>query len=317
VALRSEGFRHGLFVLGFALFACAWSCASQARAQQVALDASACSELPESELRALLTLELHTRLLDPHDSEPPDSEHVDVRCAGDAAELARMSTGAKRTLSFAGVAPPLRARVLALAIAELLRPDDKPAGPEAAPQAKAPEELAEARAAKPDEPRYHLWAGVNGGALPLLSLGGALLLRVSIMRLFAWSSSFSFSQGRTGIDLGELRVRDLSLRTGPALSFVLAPVTLLMGAGVRVSLLRLAGEPHDKRAAQARSFDSWLFVPSLFLGAAVTLARGAFLALDLDFGHALRRVRADEEGAGAHTLSAWRASAVLGAGFQW
>jgi hypothetical protein len=317
VPLRSEGFYHVLFALGCALFTCSWSFASLARAEPVALDTSACPEVAESELRALLTLELHAALLGPNDGVPPDTEHVHVRCADEAAELWRESTGAKRTLSFAGVALPLRARVLSLAIAELLRPDEKPVVPQASPEPKAPEQPSEAHSAAPDQPRYHLWAGVNGGALPLLSLGGALLLRVSIVRLFAWSSSLSFSQGRTGIDLGELRVRDVSLRTGPALSFVLAPVTLLVGAGARVSLLRLTGEPSDKRAAQARSFDSWLFVPSLFLGAAVALARGAFLALEVDLGYALRRVRADVVGGGAHTLSAWRASAVLGAGFQW
>lgn len=292
--------------------------ANVACAQQVALDTSACPGVPESEVRALLTLELHARLLAPSADEPEGTEHVHVRCSGDEAELTRQETGATRALSFSGVALALQARVLALAIAELLRPEEKPpAAPPVAPP--APSAHAEPLASVPAaaQPRFHLWAGVHGDALPLFALGGALLFRVSIVRLFAWSSSFDFSQVRTPIDRGTLRVQSISLRTGPALSFALTPVTLLVGVGARLSLLRLSGEAADKSQTHATSFDSWLIAPTLFAGAAIALARGAFLALELELGNALRHVRADVEGGGARTLSPWRASAVLGAGFQW
>jgi hypothetical protein len=300
-----------------ALVAASWFLAQPARAELVALDASACLDVPEGEVRALLTLELPGRLLEKGAPEPELTEHVRVRCTAAAAELAREENGAKRTLSFEGVPLGLHARVLALAIAELLRPEEKqrPAEPVVAGPPKAPEEPAPI-GARPD-PRFHLWAGISGSALPLLSLGGSLLLRVSIRRLFAWSNAFDVSQVRTPIDRGQLRVQNISLRTGPALSFVVSPLTLLLGAGFRLSLLRLSGEASDPSATGSRGFDTWLVAPTLFGGAALDVGRGAFLALELEVGHALRRVRADVVGGGALTLSAWRASGVLGAGFQW
>jgi hypothetical protein len=169
----------------------------------------------------------------------------------------------------------------------------------------------------PSRDRYQLWAGVHGAALPVLSLGTALHLRVELLPLFAWSSALAFTQVRVDIDRGELRLQDLSLRTGPALSFTRGGWTLSLGAAAKLSFLRLAGEAADASVTRARSFDSWLFVPTLFAGAALALARGAFLAVELEAGHALRRVRADVEGGGARTLSAFRTSATLGAGFQW
>jgi hypothetical protein len=300
-----------------ALALCLWLGAFCARAEHVALDMSACPDVSEVELRSLLALELPTRLLAPQQLEPADSEHVQIRCSLSEATLTRAELGKSRTLALSSVPLPLRPRVIALAIAELVRPE--PAGvsapaPAAAPVAPVPP-APTASALKSE--RYHLWAGVQGAALPLFSLGGALALRVSIRPLFAWASALSFGQRRIAIDRGQLRVQDLSLRSGPALSFTRARWTLLLGAAAKLSYVRLTGEAADRSATRARRFDAWLFVPTLFAGAAVALGRGAFAALELEAGHALRRLRADVEGGGARTLSAFRASALLGAGLQW
>lgn len=276
---------------------------------------SACAQVAEDDVRALLALELPTRLLTRAQGEPPGSEQVRVACAGDEASLRRAQAGTGRTLSLAGVPPGLQARVLALAIAELLRPEQQQVVPAPArtpvPAAPTP------KAAQRERERYRLWAGVYGAALPVLALGAGLILRAELMPLLTWSSALSFAQGRTDIDRGALRVQDIALRTGPSLSLQRGAWNLSLGAAAKLSLLRLSGEAADRSATRARGFQAWLFVPTLFAGAVLALGRGAFVALELEAGHALRRVRADVVGGGARTLSALRASATLGAGLQW
>jgi hypothetical protein len=324
VALR-RGHEHrraprGLLTIAFvALWLWLGAFSARARAEHVVLDMSGCPDVSEAELRSLLVLELPTRLVPPDQPAPPDSEHVQVRCSPSQVTLMRAELGSARTLALSTVPLPLRARVIALAIAELVRPlPAKPSAPAPAAAPTVPPTAPPVAArVRSESERYHLWAGVHGAALPLFSLGAALVLRVSIRPLFAWSSALSFSQRRTAIDRGELRVQDISLRSGPALSFALAPWTLTLGVAAKLSYVRLTGEASDRSATRARAFDEWLFVPTLFAGAAVALGRGAFAALELEVGHALRRLRADVEGGGARTLSAWRASALLGAGFQW
>lgn len=292
---------------------------ARVHAEHVALDMSGCPDVSEAELRSLLALELPTRLVAADQPEPSDSEHLRVQCTVSDATLTRSELGRSRTIALSNVPLPLRARVIALAIAELVRPEPaKPSAPPPGQVAKvAPPTPPPAPATPRTRDRYHLWAAVQGSALPLIALGGALALRVSIRPLFAWSSAFSFSQRRSAIDRGELRVQDMSLRSGPALSFTLASWTLLLGAAAKVSYMRLSGEAADRSATRARTFEAWLLAPTLFAGTSVSLGRGAFAALELEAGHALRRLRADVQGGGARTLSAFRASALLGAGFQW
>ncbi len=277
---------------------------------------SACAQVAEEDVRALLALELPTRLLTRAQGEPPRSEQVRVACAGDEATLRRAQAGSARTLSLSGVPAVLHARVLALAIAELLRPEEKPVVREPL-RAPEPPSSAPSASALPAREQYRLWAGVHGTALPVLAVGAGLLFRVELAPLFSWSSGLSFAQGRVDVDRGELRVQDVALRTGPVLSFQRGPWNLSLGAAAKLSLLRLSGDAADRSATRALAFQAWLFVPTLFAGVLLGLGRGAFVALDLEAGHALRRVRADVEGGGARSLSAFRAGATLGAGLQW
>jgi hypothetical protein len=102
---------------------CAWlSMGSRAAGQSVALDMRACLEPAPREVRAVLTVELHEQLLAEDESVPADARVVEVRCTRDQAELWLRGMGSRRTVALASVPPELRARLLALSVAELTRP---------------------------------------------------------------------------------------------------------------------------------------------------------------------------------------------------
>jgi hypothetical protein len=298
---------------------CLTPATAEAQAAPVALDLDACAAPAPGEVRALLALELRERLLPEGAPMPSDALQVEVRCSETEAELLRRDTGLQRTVAVASVPATLRARLLALAIAELTRPVPAAAAtaavPPPAPTPAPPVPPPPARAAR--RARYALWAGLEGQATPLLGLGGSLLLRVRVRQWFGWSSALSFGQTRTEIDRGELRVRGTSLRSGPALLLERGRTTLELGAGARGGLMQLGGEPSDAQSTAAADFDAWFVGPALFAGASVELGAHVILALELELAYAAPRIRADVEGGGARTLSAWRSSAVLGVGAAW
>lgn len=104
----------------------------RAQAQDVALDMRACPSPRASDVRAVLAVELHEQLLSEGAAPPSGAHVVEVRCTSDAAELQLRGTETRRSLALSSVPPALRARVLALSIAELVRPrvaGMPPAGP--------------------------------------------------------------------------------------------------------------------------------------------------------------------------------------------
>jgi hypothetical protein len=305
---------------GWAVFvASAWLCLGQAAwAQSVALDLSACDEPAPGDVRALLVLELRDRLLNEGESAPPDAQHVQVSCSQGEAQLWLRDTELRRTVPLSSVPPALRARLLALSVAELTRPPQlAPAAPATVTPAKPVPRAQPLVEPSARPPTYLLWLGAQAQALPLFGLGGSLLLRVRIRELLAWSSAFSLAEARSAIDRGTLWVRSTSLLSGPALLLEHARFSLHVGVGARAGLLQLSGEPADAQSTAAASFDAWYIGPALFAGATWSFGSHACLALELEVDHALRGVRADVQGVGARTLTAWRAGAVLGAGVAW
>ncbi|HEX5656257.1 MAG TPA: hypothetical protein VFX59_03640, partial [Polyangiales bacterium] len=90
----------------------AWMLVSRAHAQSepIALDTRACASVDGAELRRILALERRVE-------DTPGSLQVDLRCDSDRAWL--RAEGTTRELELASVPEGLRARLLALAIAEL------------------------------------------------------------------------------------------------------------------------------------------------------------------------------------------------------
>jgi hypothetical protein len=110
---------------------CVWlSMDSRAAAQSVALDMRACAEPAPRDVRAVLTVELHEQLLGEDEGLPADARVIEVRCSRDEAELWLRGTAA-RTVALGSVPRELRARLLALSVAELVRPQLSAADPAA------------------------------------------------------------------------------------------------------------------------------------------------------------------------------------------
>jgi hypothetical protein len=317
--------------LGSAIL-CAWLCTwlgseQRARAQAVALDMSSCEQPSPTEVRGLLGVELHERLLGQDDLLPADAQTIEVHCTPDTAELRVRGTALRRSVALASVPAALRARVVALSIAELARPQPLAAAPEApAPPARAigePEQPVPEPEPQPSEetvsrPRaYALWAAAEAQATPLVGFGGSLLLRVKMRDFLAWSSAVSLGRARTEIDRGKLRVWSFSVRTGLALLLESSRASLQVGAGLRGGWLQLTGEPDDAENTAAAHFDAWFIGPALFAEATWSVASHVFIALGLELDHTLREVRANVEGGTARTLSPWRSSGALGAGVAW
>jgi hypothetical protein len=295
-----------------------WLCFGRcARAQPVVLDLSACEEAAPNEVRALLELELHERLVKEAEAPPANAQTVQVSCLGGEAQLALRDTQLRRTVALSSVPAALRARLLALAVAELTRPQALPAPPALAAPTKPRPVPPPAAAPVAEPPAYLLWLGVEVQASPLLGPGAALLLRMRICPWLAWANAVSFAQAYTAIDRGELRVRNFSLRSGPALLLESERVSLQIGIGARAGLMQLQGEPSDLQSTAASSFDAWYVGPALFAEVSWTLGAHVFIALGLEADHGLRRVRANVQGGQGRTLSALRSSATLGAGVAW
>jgi hypothetical protein len=298
-----------------------WLCLylpARACAQAVALDMSACERPAPDVVRALVGLELRERLLQAGAALPSDAQVVEIRCSELEAQLWLRGTEARKRVALASVPVELRARLLALSVAELARPLalTTPAFPP--PLAAAYSPPTAASPAPIAAPRYLLWAGMEAHATPLFALGGALLLRVKLHALVSWSSAGSLTLASIEIDRGELRVLQVSLRSGLALVlFDSSLASLQLGAGVRGGWLRLRGEPADAERTTAAHFSAFYLGPALFAGAVLHVLAPLFVALELELSHSLREARANVEDGNARTLSPWRSSAVLGAGLAW
>jgi hypothetical protein len=299
---------------------------ARAGAQPVVLDMSDCDEPAPNEVRALLVVELHEQLVREDDLPPADAQTVEVRCTPDDAELRLPGTESRRTVRLASVPLGLRARVLALSIAELARPQPTATAAVAPlPENYEPEPEEEPEEGPDDDERaasmrpaaYFLWAGVEAQATPLFGFGGSVLLRAKVGELLAWSSAVSLAQAHTQIDRGTLRVLSVSLRTGLALLLETSRASLHVGAGVRGGWMRLTGEPADAEDTVAAHFDAGFVGPALFAGVTWRISAPVFVALELEVDHALRDVRANVEDGTTRTLSPWRSSGSLGAGVAW
>jgi len=298
---------------------------SAARAQTVALDLTGCAVPPAAEVRALAALELRGRLL-----ESPDvaaDQQLSVTCTGDRAELHSSARAEPRTIDLGSVPPALRARLLALSIAELNRaPRAQPSGVETthdaepAPPIVAPTEPAStAAASRASAARFSglLAAGVKLSAAPMWAAAGALSTLLPVVGPLAWTGELALGQARRDIDGGSLRVRSVVLRSGPALLLVRARALWYAGLAVRLELLELTGEPRDRSLWRSSSARTFVIGPGLFAGVALPLGRHLALALEAELAHQLRAVDVEVRGGQSSTLSPWRAALDVLVGARW
>ncbi|MEY4508886.1 MAG: hypothetical protein RLZZ450_1008 [Pseudomonadota bacterium] len=299
---------------------------SAARAQAVALDLVGCAEPAAADVRALASLELRGRLREGSDASA--EQHIVVTCAGDRAALRAVERGDVRAVELDTVPPALRARLLALSIAELAKvsgaegtTDDERT---ASTQAELPRDnLPEAPSSAPPvlqsraASRAVLAVGARLSTLP--SLGGAASL-ASLVRVFgplSWTGALALGQSRCAIDRGHLRARSLVLRSGPALTLERARWLSYVALAARVELLQLAGEPRDNalwRAARVRTFVAG---PALFAGVLLALGSHALVGLEAELAHQLRAIDVEVRGGQTSTLSPWRLTFDVLVGARW
>jgi hypothetical protein len=258
-----------------------------AQDEAIALDTSAC-EVDASELRRILALE--RRL------EDGARLQVELRCDRERAWLRAGPT--TREIELASVPEALRARLLALAIAEL-RPTPPPA--------------AISRPAGPQ--RFRLWLAAHGLLSSLAAAGAQLGFTTRLNPWSALTSGAAFTQGSLAIDRGELRVRHASVHAGLAVQRE-GRLTMMTGAGVRAGWLGLRGLPSEARVRGQR-FDTWFVGPTLFGSAALGFATHGFVLLGLELTHSIREVHAEVRGGRTRTLSPWLGGASLGVGASW
>ena len=309
-----KGVRSRLAVI--ALVASSLCLSERARAQTVALDLRACSAPSEEAVRALLALELRERLVAPGAEEARRADStVVVRCDQRAAELEVRDSDARRVVDLTSVPEPLRARLLALAIADLAtgmleaaRAQGSVATDEVVPE---PPPVTRALSA-----RFVLGLSAGVQLAPLLGVIGGLSLWMALrgpLRLYA---ALELAQARGAVDGGHVRMRLAALRIGPALALERARAGVMLGAGARAAWHHFAGEPGEG-SAQARSFSALSLAPTVFVGARLTLAPRWLLLLEAALSHQLRATRLRVEGGSTRSLLPLESAVRVGIGATW
>lgn len=307
------------WLIAIALGAFSWSDAQRACAQAVALDLRACAAPAESAVRAIAAVELRGRLLPSAVTDERVQSTVRVRCDERTAELQLVETGAHRSVNLASVPETLRARLLALAVAELAT--DLPAAASAAqtPAAPAREDTTNAPPASTSfarAPRFTLGLSAGVQLAPLFGALGSLSLLFALrgpLRLYA---AFELAQARADVEGGRVRMRTAALRLGPALGLSRPRGGCFIGLGARAARQQFAGESRDERY-DARSFSALSLGPSVFGGGQVQLAPHIAVLIEAAATHQLRATRLHVGGEKTRSLSAFEAGLRLGVGASW
>jgi len=310
---------------------------SAANANSVALELTGCAAPPEADVRAIAALELRGRLVEGSDAAA--DQRVTVTCTGDRAELRTSARSEVRTIDLGSVPAPLRARLVALSIAELssvprAEPELVPPGQDAAapPLASTPTERPPTTvAAHATRPSFSGWLAAGAkltvvrshaqesrvSSGPMLAAAGAVSALQHVVGPLAWTGELALGQARHDIDGGRLRVRSVVLRSGPALVLARPRALWHTGLAVRLELLELAGEPSDRSLWRGASVRTFVAGPALFAGVALPLGRHLTLALEGELAHQLRAVDVEVIGGSASTLSPWRAALDVLVGARW
>jgi hypothetical protein len=298
---------------------------SAARAQVVGLDLQGCAEPAPADVRALATLELRGRLRQGGDA---DAElHIVVSCTGERAELRAVEPGDVRSVALGSVPVGLRARLLALAIAELA---SVPGGVRTTPaEVSAPDQTATppprlylpsaSRPERTTRPRSAaiVAAGASLSVAPVVGGAASVSSLVRVVDRLSFTGALRLGQTRTDIDGGRVRLRSLVLRSGPATTVERARWLGYAGLAARVELLELAGGARAAslfRAARVRTF---VIGPALFAGVLLALGGHAVLGLEAELAHLLRAVDVEVRGGQTRTLSPWRLTLDALVGLRW
>ncbi len=258
--------------------------APAARAQEIELTLEPCVALPEAFVKRAAEAELSAAGAFAQQGPP---FVVNVSCEGSSLLLTLSKDSAtmqRRALDLAGDDPKAHARLLALAIAELIAsnlPRTEPAGsrPEPSQPAKA------APATPPDAPRsrhsameYALWVS-SRGFRDVLMIGGAASVAYHAPGLLGVRLELAHERGHSDVTLGEVGATSTSGSLAILAGHSAASYRLESGLGARFGWVQLTGEP-DAQSRGEELNASWggplaMFGGSVALGARLSLGLGA------------------------------------------
>ena len=342
-------------------------CAQAHEHPPVALRVDACVPVHVQQVRQLLALELQSELVD--EPSGPEVARAFVSCpasvlGGDGLtgkeagsdELAGQQTDLRvddpvtgrslvRSIDLQHADPEVRARLLSLALSELLfacwaeqsvagsampAPTVAPASPGGASE-PLPLSTTDAVVLRPASvkslggvvpvPKLGLTLAAMGSLLMipgeprLLWLGGAgVRLQGDLARHLGFSTDFSYHHGSAETTLGSVTSDLLSLQAAAHLHHQLPALTLRSGLGARLGAARLAGQPTD--ALMVRSDALWGVWggPQVFLGLTTLLGR-ARLEVQAETGYIVAPVAAKVAGVRAVGLNGPWLGISLGLGF--
>jgi hypothetical protein len=221
----------------------------------------ACAGVDAAQVRRIAGVELRARI----DRGPAEATlpSVQVTCDGDQAAVriadADGRPARQRTVALAGIAEVARARLLALAIAELILAPASPPPPPPPAAARPPAPAPVIAAAAPPPRREAAaallalgharawgsgWASAGAGVAASVWVGPRLLLRGDAL----------FERGAARVPEGRVTADGVSLSAAALLAARRGGWQLGAGAGLRGGLTRLAGEPADPAAVRGGSF---------------------------------------------------------------
>jgi hypothetical protein len=260
--------RHSLALLLAALLTAGSARAEDepAAALTVSLTVDACVAVDAADVRKIVEIELHTATADAAPTR------VSVQCREALIEIAVEDTitgkSLLRAVDLMGAAPKARARLLALAIAELVSASwtELETNPEPAVLPAGPPPRAAVRAAAREVARTKLPSAVPDREPPLVMAvldRRAFLARTAWVtglgvrvaedgRLVGWSAEMIASQGARESDLGDVALDLVSVGIGATLGHRWSRVSLRGVAGARFGAARMSGVPRDE-AIEGRS----------------------------------------------------------------
>jgi len=264
------------------------------------------------------------------EDQPEGALELSVRCQGDEVEITASERGAASThrrMDLTGTADAVRSRVVALAIAGLVRelavmarsapstapePERAPIAREAQPTASGDSERNRAGSARTVQ--LDLFpAGSTFTAAPAVLWGGGLRARALLFGpLYAALDVQAGSYARDS-ELGSARL--VAGSAGARIGWTYAWRSSLLGAGAgqRLGLARASASAEASGATDGSVSGLWA-APVAFVMADTALARHVRLGVDAELGAVLLPVRGRiEEGGDIAVAGAWLAlSATLG-----
>lgn len=300
-------------------------CAKEKPALQVQLILHPCLEVDPTEVRRLLRVELDAELLLPSEPVPSSAPRAAVTCEERMVRIqiedpiTGKSLGRRLPLETAAVAT--RARLLALALAELLLASwaelafdsaaaPLPPAPPLAPAGGLQAELTQvqARQAASEQVRRHthrpaaVQLGLQAAVLSFPGEGGPALfgatLRVagSLRYRLHWQLDVHGHYGPRAADAGSLSVALFGGALALHYEQPLGAWRLRAGGGGRLAAAWLRGQPSNATQVQGLSLWGPVAGPMLRFSAARTLPRSLNVELELEGGYAPIAVRGNVDG---------------------